>query len=108
MTHSFPPGRENPKYQSPNPVVSPAGKSHMPGMPTINEAVGVAIGVGIEVGVGVRSTTTRGVYHLQGLLPHPSNSQQPSTFAGSTTSGLGPLFYHYSTALLPLVYNPLV
>ena len=47
--------------QSPNPVVYPAGKSHMPGMPTINEMVGVGAGVAIEVGVGVRSTTTRGV-----------------------------------------------
>ena len=33
----------------------------MPGMPTINEMVGVGAGVAIEVGVGVRSTTTRGV-----------------------------------------------
>ena len=49
----------------------------MPGMPTINEAVGVAIGVGVVVG----STTTRGVYHLRGLLPRPSSIQQASTSA---------------------------
>ena len=77
-------------------------------------------------------------YHPRGLLTHPSNNQQPPTPAGSTnyhprglpsarstaTSQQQPatiyirgvyclwsrssLFYRYSTALLPLVYNPLV
>ena len=47
--------RENPKYRSSNPVVFPAGKSHMPGMPTINEVVGVGVGgaVGVAIGEGV-------------------------------------------------------
>ena len=35
-----------------------------------------------------RSSTTRGVYHLAGLLPHPSSSQPPSTSAASTICGV--------------------
>ena len=53
----------------------------MPGMPTIIELVAVPVGVAIGVGVGVGSTTTRGVYHLRGLLPRPSSIQQASTSA---------------------------
>ena len=58
---------EIPKYQPSNPVLFPARKSHMPGMPTINKIVGVGVGVAIEVGVGVRSTTTR-FYHSSTTL----------------------------------------
>ena len=35
-----------------------------------------------------RSSTTRGVYHPAGLLPHPSSSQPPSTSAASTICGV--------------------